>query len=155
LADHNKTTEELATIKAALRPGKSIGHKQSGSILTSSKQKIVAVIDDDPSIRASLAKLLSSRGYGTEMFDSAEAFLNAAATSKASCLVIDIHLGDISGLELARQLAADGFKYPVIFMTGLTNEIFRDQAAAADAIAFLTKPFPARFLIEAIEKAIG
>ena len=121
----------------------------------SNRQTIIAIIDDDPGMRGAMGTLLPTLGYGTETFGSAEAFLNAVATSKATCLLVDIQLGDISGLELARKLAADGFKYPIIFMTGLTDECIRSQAAAAGGIAFLTKPFPARLLIDAIYKAIG
>jgi FixJ family two-component response regulator len=121
----------------------------------SDQQKIVAVVDDDPGMRKSTANLLSASGYGTETFGSAEAFLNAVATSRASCLVVDIQLGDISGVELAHQLAADGFTHPIIFMTGLNDDRVRYQAAAAGGIAFLDKPFPAKMLIDAIKKAIG
>jgi len=83
--------------------------------MTSDMQKIVAVIDDDEEMRESVAHLLSSCGYGTESFDSAEAFLSAVATSKAACLVVDIQLGNISGLEMARQLTTDGYKAPNYF----------------------------------------
>ena len=78
--------------------------------------KIIAVVDDDPEMRAAMASLLSAYGYGAETFDSAETFLTCASTSKATCLVVDIELGDISGVELAHQLAADGFTYPIIFI---------------------------------------
>ena len=101
------------------------------------------------------AALLSAFGYGTETFDSAEAFLIAAATSQASCLVTDIQLGDISGIELAHQLKADGYKYPTIFITALDDEWIRSKVAAAGGIALLTKPFPSNALIEAIVKAMG
>lgn len=131
------------------------GCKHFGNILTSDRQKIVAIIDDDPGMRRSIKTLLATLGYGTETFDSAEAFLNTAAKSKASCLLVDIQLGDISGVELAHQLAADGFKYPIIFMTGLTDDWIKWQVAAAGGIALLNKPFPARLLIDAINKAIG
>ena len=117
--------------------------------MTSDMQKIVAVIDDDEEMRESVAHLLSSCGYETESFDSAEAFLSAVATSKAACLVVDIQLGNISGLEMARQLTADGYKHPIIFITGLTDEITRNQAAAAGGTAFLNKPFPAKTLLDA------
>jgi FixJ family two-component response regulator len=103
--------------------------------------KVIAVVDDDPEMRAAMASLLSAYGYGAETFDSAETFLTCASTSKATCLVVDIQLGDISGVELAHQLAADGFTYPIIFMTGL--------------VAFLRKPFPAQTLFDAIKKASG
>jgi FixJ family two-component response regulator len=118
-------------------------------------QKIVAVVDDDPEMRAAMASLLSSYGYRAETFDSAETFLTCVSTSKATCLVVDIQLGDISGVELANQLVADGYTYPIIFMTGLDDELIRKQADAAGGVAFLHKPFPARMLFDAIEKALG
>jgi FixJ family two-component response regulator len=119
------------------------------------RQKIVAVVDDDPGMRMATENLLSSFGYDTETFESADAFLNATATSEATCLVVDVQLGDISGVELARQLTADGFKYPIIFMTALDDERVRSQAEAAGAIAYLNKPFRPKLLIDAIVKAIG
>ena len=117
-------------------------------------QKIVAVVDDDPEMRAAMASLLSSYGYRAETFDSAETFLTCASTSKATCLVVDIQLGDISGVELANQLVADGYSYPIIFMTGLEDELIRKQADAAGGVAFLHKQFPARMLFDDIEKAL-
>ena len=93
--------------------------------------KIIAVVDDDPEMRAAMASLLSAYGYGAETFDSAETFLTCASTSRATCLVVDIQLGDISGVELAHQLAADGFTYPIIFMAALDDEVIRNQAVAA------------------------
>ena len=117
--------------------------------------KIIAVVDDDPEMRAAMASLLSAYGYGAKTFDSAETFLTCASTSKATCLVVDIQLGDISGVELANQLVADGYAYPIIFMTGLDDELIRKQADAAGGVAFLHKPFPARMLFDAIEKALG
>jgi FixJ family two-component response regulator len=123
--------------------------------VASTEQKIVAIVDDDAGMRDATASLLSALGYGTETFESAEAFIAAAATSRANCLVTDVQLGDISGVELVHQLAADGYKYPTIFMTALDDDGIRDKAAAAGGIAFLSKPFPADLLIEAIFKAIG
>jgi FixJ family two-component response regulator len=115
-------------------------------------KKTVAVVDDDPEMRAAMTSLLSAAGYCPETFDSAETFLTCASTSKASCLVVDIELGDISGIELAHQLVADGFSYPII---GLDDELIQSQAASAGAVAFLRKPFPAKLLFEAIQKAAG
>lgn len=123
--------------------------------MASFHKKFIAVVEDDAGMRKATADLLSAFGYGTETFDSAEAFLIAAATSQASCLVTDIQLGDISGIELVHQLAADGYKYPTIFMTALDDEWIRSKVTAAGGIALLTKPFPSRLLIEAIVKAIG
>ena len=106
-------------------------------------------------MREATAALLSAFGYGTETFGSAEAFLIAAPTSQASCLVTDIQLGDISGVELVHQLVADGYKFPTIFITALDDEWIRRKVAAAGGIALLTKPFPSNVLIEVIVKAIG
>lgn len=121
----------------------------------SNEKTIVGIVDDDPEIRAAMVILLSGFGYGAETFDSAETFLVCASTSKATCLLVDIQLGDISGIELAHQLATDGLKFPIIFMTGLNDEVIRSQAADAGGIAFLHKPFPAQMLIDAIERAVG
>jgi FixJ family two-component response regulator len=131
------------------------GRNISGDFVPSFHKKIVAIVEDDSEMREATAALLSAFGYGTETYDSAEAFLIAAATSQASCLVTDVQLGDISGVELVHQLAADGYKYPTIFMTAFDDELIRRKAAAAGGIAFLTKPFPSNLLIEAIVKAIG
>lgn len=121
----------------------------------SNEKTIVGIVDDDPEIRNEMVRLVSAFGYGVEAFNSAETFLVCASTSKATCLLVDIQLGDISGIELARQLATDGFKFPIIFMTGLNNDVIRRQAADARGIAFLHKPFPAKMLIDAIERAVG
>ena len=126
-----------------------------GNILKSTQRIIVAVIDDDCGMRTAMERYLSVLGYGTETFDSAAAFLRAAATSDATCLVVDFHLGDGTGVELALQLAADGFKYPIIFVSGHDNENIRTQVAVAGGVAFLRKPFPPELLQEAIIKAIG
>ena len=101
-----------------------------------------------------MTTLLSAFGYVIYTFNSAEAFLGVAATSKAKCLVVDIQLGDISGVELARQLADAGFKFPIIFMTALDDEAILRQAEQLGCVAYLRKPFAADLLIEAIVRAI-
>jgi FixJ family two-component response regulator len=121
----------------------------------SNLQNIIAVVDDDPEICASLETLLSAYGYDVETFESAETFLARTSTCRASCLVVDIHLGDITGVELARHLAAHGFKFPIIFMTGDHDAFIERQAFAVGGVAFLYKPFPAKTLIDAIKKAAG
>jgi FixJ family two-component response regulator len=121
----------------------------------SNEKTIVGIVDDDPETRIAMAQLLSTFGYGAETFDSAETFLVCASTSKATCLLVDIQLGDISGIELARQLATNGFKFPIIFMSGLNHVVIRSQAAAAGGIAFLRKPFPAKMLMDAIKSVFG
>jgi FixJ family two-component response regulator len=120
----------------------------------SHQQKTVAVVDDDPEMRCALATLLDAVGYRAETYDSAETFLVSASSCKACCLVIDINLGDITGVELAHQLSADGLRWPIIFMTGLDDPAIKNQASAVSPIAFLHKPFQANELIAAINKAI-
>jgi FixJ family two-component response regulator len=123
--------------------------------LMSKPQNIIAVVDDDPQVCESLKTLLSSYGYDAETFTSAETFLARASTCRAFCLIVDFHLGDITGVELARQLAADGFKFPIIFMTGHRDVSIERQAFDVGGLAFLYKPFPATTLIDAIKKAAG
>jgi FixJ family two-component response regulator len=119
------------------------------------RKKIVAVIDDDPGVRRSVQGLLSAFEYTTYTFDSAEAFLNVAPASKADCLVVDVQLGDVSGVEMVRQLLAMGLKFPAIFMSGAEDEIMTRQAMELGCFAYLRKPFTADALLEAIIKSIG
>ena len=118
--------------------------------LASTPQKIVAIIEDDSRVRRAVARLLSASGFDTETFESAETFLEVAASSKACCLVVDINLDKMTGIELALQLAERGIKHPIIFLTAHDSDSVRRQAEDAGAVAYLTKPFPARTLIEAI-----
>jgi FixJ family two-component response regulator len=122
--------------------------------MMSNQQKTIAVVDDDPEMRCAMRNLLSALGYVCKTYDTAKTFLNCASTCEAICLVLDIQLGDISGIELAYRLAADGFRFPIIFMTGLDDATIRKQAVAAGGIAFLRKPFSAETLADAITKAV-
>jgi FixJ family two-component response regulator len=122
------------------------------SILT---KKIIAVIDDDPGVRKAVHGLLSAFEYVTYTFDSAAAFLTVAPTSKADCLLVDIELGDLSGVEMVRELLAMGRTFPVIFMSGAEDEIMVRQAMELGCFAYLRKPFTAHALLEAIVKSIG
>jgi FixJ family two-component response regulator len=119
------------------------------------QQNVIAIVDDDLGILEALELALKSHGYLTELFASAEELLSAAATLQAACLVIDIQLGDDSGVELVRRLAARGFALPVIFITGSRDKVHRRQAMELGCVAFLLKPFSADRLIEAIMRAIG
>jgi FixJ family two-component response regulator len=119
------------------------------------RRNVVAIVDDDPSVRKAMVNLLSTSGYCTELFASGGAFLDAATTCEATCLVVDIQLGDISGVELGRQLAASGFTFPIIFMSARDDDTVRSQATALGCVAYLRKPFPADLLLAAIVKAVG
>jgi FixJ family two-component response regulator len=117
--------------------------------------RIVAIVEDDPGMLNGVGRLLNAHGFVTELYTSAEAFLERAASSQARCLVLDIHLGGISGIELRRRLAAAASKVPVVFMTGVDSDLLRTQATEAGCVDFLRKPFSARQLIDAIDKAVG
>jgi FixJ family two-component response regulator len=119
------------------------------------EQTVIAVIDDDLGILASVELVLSSCGYHTELFASAEEFISAAPTLEAACLVVDIQLGEISGVELIRALCLEGFAVPVIFITGSHDDLHRRQAMELGCAPFLLKPFSAKRLIETVRKAIG
>jgi FixJ family two-component response regulator len=115
------------------------------------RPKIIAVVDDDASMLTSIQRLLNAYGFMTKAFPSAEAFLDAVAD--ADCLLVDIHLGGMSGIDLRHLLTASGSKLPVIFMTAFDDEATRTQAHSAGCVAFLHKPFVADLLIGAIEKS--
>ena len=118
-------------------------------------KKVIAVIDDDEIMLEALEQLLASLGYQTELYESAEAFIEAAPKSEAACLLVDIHLGDISGIELGRQLSGMDFTFPIIFMTGSDDNFVRKQAMELGCIAFLQKPFRDNEIAKAITDAIG
>jgi len=118
------------------------------------RRKIVAVVDDDPSMLNAAESLLDAQGFATMVFASAEEFLDRGAATQVDCLLLDIHLGGVSGIELRRRLKDSGSTLPVIFMTALDDEAVRKQALNAGCVAFLRKPFQARQLLEAIKKAV-
>ena len=119
------------------------------------QRKVVAVVDDDPSTLRGIERLLNAKGFDAETFHSAEAFLSGEAASRAICLVLDIDLGGMSGIDLRHRLAASGSKLPVIFITAVDDDATLREATEAGCIACLRKPFPAHSLISAIDKCAG
>ena len=115
----------------------------------------MAVVDDDPSMLKGIERFLSARGLAAEGFASAEAFLASSAATRATCLVLDIQLPGMSGLELQRQLTASGSTLPIILMTAFEDEATHKRALQAGCVSYLQKPFPAALLLEAIDKAAG
>jgi FixJ family two-component response regulator len=129
--------------------------RRSGQFILPKQRKIVAVIDDDQGIRDSLAALLEAFAFDVELYSSAEQFLAGLKKSRAVALLLDICLGDLSGIELSRQLLADGIRIPTVFLTGNRDQTVRRQAGELGCVAFLEKPFATRQLIEAVASATG
>jgi FixJ family two-component response regulator len=101
-----------------------------------------------------LSRLLSAHGFRVVRYTSAEAFLDNVAECEAACLVVDIHLGGISGIDLKRRLTSSGSDFPVIFMTAADSEATRQAAAETGGVAYLRKPFSAQLLVDAINRAV-
>ncbi|HWF02071.1 MAG TPA: response regulator transcription factor [Candidatus Angelobacter sp.] len=115
---------------------------------------IVFIVDDDVSVRESLELLIGSEGWQAETFTSAQEFLDRAKASVPSCLVLDIGLPGLNGLELQKNLAAEQKDMPIIFITGCGDIPKSVQAMKAGAVDFLTKPFNEEVLLSAIRQAI-
>jgi FixJ family two-component response regulator len=120
------------------------------SISMGNRMRTIAIVDDNPSMLQGLNRLLSAHGFRVQTFASAELFLDNIAKCEADCLLLDIHLGGISGIDLQRRLTSTGTDLPVIFMTAIDNEATRREAFDAGCIAYLRKPFLAKLLIDAI-----
>jgi len=116
---------------------------------------IVYVVEDDVSVRQSLENWLRSVGYQVASFASAEAFLSAARDEMFGCLVLDVRLPGLSGLDLQSRLTAAGVDLPIIFITGHGDIPMSVRAMKAGAFEFLTKPFQEQELLQAIEQAIA
>lgn len=117
-------------------------------------EPIVFVVDDDVSIRESLELLIHSAGWCAETFPSAAAFLARPRADGPSCLVLDVSLPDLNGLELQQRIANDRFDLPIIFITGYGDVPMTVRAMKAGAVEFLTKPFDDTALLSAIAGAI-
>jgi FixJ family two-component response regulator len=118
------------------------------------KGKMVAVIEDDESYRVAVNRLLKSAGLSVQSFDSAEAFLNSGQQNEAGCLITDIRMPGMSGLELQSKLNSDHCSIPTIFITAHGDEKMRLQAMRGGAVKFLTKPFEGEILLEAVRVAL-
>jgi FixJ family two-component response regulator len=121
----------------------------------SDPDSVVFVVDDDPSIRDALTSLIRSVGLRVETFESARAFLTRQPSDAPGCLVLDVRLPGLSGLDLQRELAAAQITMPIIFITGHGDIPMTVQAMKAGAVEFLTKPFRDQDLLDAIAQAIA
>ena len=115
---------------------------------------LIAVVDDDAATRRSIGRLLSARGYRVSTFESAEEFLASELIDSAMGLVLDIHLGGMSGIELRRRLSAMKSKIPVVFITAHDDDATRIQALTVGCVDCLQKPFVADRLTEALERSM-
>ena len=115
---------------------------------------VIAIVDDDPSVREGLHSLIRSAGWRAEMFGSAQEFLARHATEALSCLVLDLQLPGLSGLDLQKRMAEVALQIPIVFLTGHGDIPASVQAMKAGAIEFLTKPVDEEDLLRAIQEAI-
>jgi FixJ family two-component response regulator len=116
--------------------------------------RLIAIVDDDESLQSALQDLIESNGLSTLCFGSAEQFLNSEARHKAACLIADIRMPGMSGLELQAKLKAEGYRIPIIFVTVHGDSEMRTLAMGNGAVEFLTKPFNDAVLLEAVHAAL-
>jgi FixJ family two-component response regulator len=118
------------------------------------KIQLLSLVDDDASVRKATAKLIRSFGFMVEVFASGEEFLCFGSLRITSCLVLDVQMPDMNGLQLQSHLSAEGYRIPIIFITAYPDEEIRAQALEAGAVAFLAKPFREEALLKGIRSAL-
>jgi FixJ family two-component response regulator len=116
--------------------------------------ELISIVDDDESVRQGLSRLLTSVGFTVNTFASAEEYLSSHQLERADCLILDIRMSGMSGIELQRQLVANHSEVPVIFITAHEEETERVQTLEGDARTVLIKPFSEEALLNAISKAL-
>jgi FixJ family two-component response regulator len=116
---------------------------------------VISIVDDDPSVRAATSRLVRSLGYAAATFASAGEFLSSSNARESSCLIADVQMPGISGIELQSLLIAGGCSTPIIFITAFPEASIRLKALKAGAVALLSKPFDESALIECIEIALA
>lgn len=115
---------------------------------------VISVIDDDASVRAATNNLLRSRGFVVHTFASAEQFLGSPKLTETSCVIADVQMSAMNGLDLLANMRANGHNAPFIFITAFPDEAMRARALKAGAICFLAKPFAVTNLIKCLEAAL-
>jgi FixJ family two-component response regulator len=119
-----------------------------------SPNQMVSIVDDDPLAREGIKELVESLGYKALAFVSAQDFLQSGAIAKTSCLITDLQMPGLNGLELQERLQSQGYHTPVILITAYPNEKHRSRAIGAGAIGFLSKPFEEQSLLECLTIAM-
>jgi FixJ family two-component response regulator len=117
--------------------------------------QIVSIVDDDASVRAAMQSLVRSLGFVAFAFESAEDFLRSPQVEDSSCLITDVQMRGMSGLELQDCLIAQGTRIPTIFITAFPEQSIRRRAEARGALGFLEKPFPGRTMVELVRQALA
>jgi FixJ family two-component response regulator len=118
------------------------------------KRPLVAVVDDDQSVRESLPDLLRSFGFDVRAFSSAEAFLASDSHEQTECLILDVAMPGMTGLDLQQELNRRQQRFPIVFITAQSGEAARAQALASGAVACLFKPFDEASILEAVNVAL-
>lgn len=118
------------------------------------ERALVAVVDDDESVRESLPDLLNEFGFRTRAFSSAEQFLSSGSLEQTICLILDVVMHGMTGLELQRKLNDGERRIPIIFITAQKDREIQDRALQQGAVSFLFKPFSDTALLDALEKAV-
>jgi FixJ family two-component response regulator len=122
--------------------------------MTHPKSGLVSIVDDDDLMRGALQALLKQAGFATRIFASAEEFLASGDLHQTMCLIADVRMPGLSGLDLQAKLSADGIKIPIIFITAHGDARVRMQAMRAGAVEFLAKPFDDEVLVESVRAAL-
>lgn len=118
------------------------------------QQGVISIVDDDDSVRGATSKLLRIDGYDVHGFASAEEFLRSPVLGTTRCLISDVRMPRVGGLELQARLSALGYRIPIIFLTAFPEDRSRERALAAGALCFLSKPFDAEILTGFIRQAM-
>ena len=117
------------------------------------ERNLVFVVDDDAMMLKSVARLLRQLGYDSVVFPSAEAFVNHGDFDRVICVILDINLGDVSGIDVRQRLKEANISVPVIYITGNDSPAVRRAAHQSGCLAYLTKPFSAKSLMEPLHRA--
>ena len=120
-----------------------------------SKSPIISIVEDDAAVRVATENLVKSLGFDVYTFASAQEFLQSHREAETACLISDVQMPNMSGVELQADLANRGFRIPTIFITAFPDESVRRRAMAAGAVGFLNKPFNGKALIQFIQDAIS
>ena len=141
----------------AYRAGMAKARSQSnraGGERAAEQAPLVVIVDDDASFRQSTDRLIRSFGYRTQVFGTGEDFLSSGAAERADCLLLDVRMPGMHGLDIQRSLAERGTRIPIVFLTGHASDEMERRARSAGAVAFLRKPVAQASLRQAIENVV-